>query len=79
MKIWHVLIMHLPMAATSNMKVESKIAVNVKLSSHKKKYQMIFGSWTIVMYTSTDWFRNFNSHNTGVPNLHYSALQPFTK
>lgn len=38
--------MHLPMAATSNMKVESKIAVTstVKLSSHKKRYQMIYGT-----------------------------------
>lgn len=75
----YVLIMHLPMAATSNMKVESKIAVTVNWAHTKKKYQMINGSWTIVMYTSTDWFRNFNSHNTGVPNLHYSALQPFNK
>lgn len=36
--------MHLPMAATSNMKVERKIAVTVKLSSHKKRYQMIYGT-----------------------------------
>lgn len=67
------------MAATSNMKVESKIAVTVKWAHTQKKYEMINGSWTIVMYTSTDWSRNLNSHNTGVPNLHYSALQPFTK
>lgn len=37
----YVLIMHLPMAATSNMKVESKIAVTVKWAHTKKKYQMI--------------------------------------
>lgn len=67
------------MAATSNMKVESKIAVTVKWAHTQKKVSNDNGSWTIVMYTSTDWYRNFNSHNTGVPNLHYSALQPFNK
>lgn len=67
------------MAATSNMKWESKIAVTVKWAHTQKKVSNDNGSWTIVMYTSTDWSRNLNSHNTGVPNLHYSALQPFTK